>query len=1098
MSAGLQKVNFPVPVGGGMDESAEPFRLAPPLSAVARNVSQERDGSLTKRCGYDIIGMPLIGTHGHVLVSRPSDLVLYTEQSGAVFSGEQWRAHPWGAQLPAHVQLRGVLPLRGFSHTANIAHAGGYTALVVMTVEDTTAEMTGFPEDDLQATCIILDSDWRPVWGPVVVPEIRRLPRVEPVTVGDVPGFVFCGLSGFSFDASITPNYDLYSFRVLTSTLAPTTPINQGSVRNWGNAVASAATKRTLYDTHGSGTTSTAYVAYYTQIGQDIELVLQALDGVSIGTQHTLLVSSSRHSFGVWHDAPSQTVMVYSSESQEIHYMNAALTTGPLATSLGGAVPALDPPIWYAIAPGGRRLSGIAVNLSGSDPATPSTGGLSVMPGQFARPQPGHEREALFFEQRDDAGEARNYLELRGGEYDDGSGFHRPVVAAPLLETRHMRRIQNHFQWLMAGGVGAYLGGEHPQTARTADGRILVPVLARNLTRHPWPRAAPEGVLVNGDATPYNEEQTLAVVEVSTDDVPHGTVDYQGTRLIAAGDLRAWDGAASFCPCIPAPKITSYDDSPTAATDVERSLYSEIHNSLTPADYSHIRWHGLKIVLVYTDRNGVEYRSMPGGAAFRDNLVAGGIAGDVTDPCPRINIHIDTERGGLGAGWPHEIAGGRWDVELYVTAPEKADTGARDDGTTSGTTVGAADVNDIVHEYYLAQRTPLQRDGNGFFIPDFLLAAKRTIPLYTDSGELANARPPAANVIAQAGRYVFMISSESPYELWHSKPVERGRGPEFNPNLIVQLPSESGGGVSLASQGDRLIVLCASGVYEMRVASGPDAFGAGSFEGFVLVSSEAGCVNPRGTVAGPFGVFYIARSGPRLVLGDGQNADIGSRVRGLLDPDAVIGALYHAERKEIHVFQEPSDARDGALVFHIERQGWTSHTHAAAAAVMQNGRIVRVGASGVARRESEAALLDGATTFSGRVVSPWIDFGDVLGFKRARRIALLLRHIAGSIGKIRISLEFDYVAGVVDVFEYDATDFLAFDRLMTFHVRPSRQKCDAVRITVEDAIGSPPVNPNDPPGQVFESLLLRWALVAYEVEVAAKRGTVKLQAGAKR
>src|SRR5690348_8118810 len=103
---GLSKVNFPVPLGAGLDESVEPFRLQAPHSSVAENVCQERAGALTKRPGYSSDGTPPdVGTVGHVMIARPSDVVLYTELEGAVYSGGAWRPHPFGPMIPARVTL---------------------------------------------------------------------------------------------------------------------------------------------------------------------------------------------------------------------------------------------------------------------------------------------------------------------------------------------------------------------------------------------------------------------------------------------------------------------------------------------------------------------------------------------------------------------------------------------------------------------------------------------------------------------------------------------------------------------------------------------------------------------------------------------------------------------------------------------------------------------------------------------------------------------------------------------------------------------------------------------------------------------------------
>src|SRR5690606_38756524 len=100
-------------------------------------------------------------------------------------------------------RLRAV---QGFGHCAQLAHAGGYTAIAISVLGDVTTFATGAtPGDsiqlDYQTEVAIYDADWRIAWGPYRLPELKWLPRVEAITVDDVTRFVFFALGATSIVA---------------------------------------------------------------------------------------------------------------------------------------------------------------------------------------------------------------------------------------------------------------------------------------------------------------------------------------------------------------------------------------------------------------------------------------------------------------------------------------------------------------------------------------------------------------------------------------------------------------------------------------------------------------------------------------------------------------------------------------------------------------------------------------------------------------------------------------------------------------------------------------------------------------------------------
>jgi len=367
------------------------------------------------------------------------------------------------------------------------------------------------------------------------------------------------------------------------------------------------------------------------------------------------------------------------------------------------------------------------------------------------------------------------------------------------------------------------------------------------------------------------------------------------------------------------------------------------------------------------------------------------------------------------------------------------------------------------------------------------------IQLYTSLGELAPVRPPCSSVVAQAGGHMFLIPDEDRYSLWPSKPLERGRGPEWDPTTILPAPSESGGIVSVAAQGDRLLVLCALGVYELYVGSGgPDANGNGAFSPMRLAHAGDGCISHAGTVSTPVGVFYLAESGVKLVQGGGNVSDVGDPISESLVPRAVYAATYHDGDNEVWFVQEDGiQTPRPTCVFNLDTQGWSTFVQDTLQVLFANGDMHRLLSDGTVRKEDPSLGSDLASVYEGAVETPWIAPATPVGFVRVPRVGILVRLESGTQGRVTVSLSYDYVESVVDTFTFDYADFATFGRSTTFSVGPSRQKFDAIKIAVQDDTES-----EGSPGAKISDLV--WSLAGVDLAVRTKTGVVKLEAGAKK
>ena len=1085
----LRTQNVPIPLGGGLREDADAHRRPPQFATEAQRAVVRNQGSYQKAPGWT--RLPGLGDSGAsgakaLAVSSQGSLLVAGQDNNTAYdrSGSGWVDYGPGWIPPVGVAAKSVLALRGQIVDIGVAHhaASGYTALYAKHYDD-LADPSG------HLVAVIVDSDGNTVMGPYEQADHDWFPRVEAVTNGSGEAvFLFFGLSRQQLTYSGI--YTLSAWSVNTTAFPSSAP-SATTISAAVNTPTALDGRKYLYDTHAAAGEDTAYVVYY----NGNELVARTVQEGPALSSEVVAKTGTPGGFQIFHDEVSETVLIAEAGAWDaIYYADEALSSFVEVTGLHVETG----PLLYKHADGTVVYSGETISLAGTGPATPSFSGTEAykVTGFDSRePQPwtGHTR-VMLFESRDGgvqqggAGGSVTGVRTPFLEASFLYGFlvhddFKPYPAVPIMRTRHAPHVPDGF---LTPPSAAGRVGHVPQTAVRSDGVILVPAHTRVPASRAWP-------FIGIDEESYfeghvpNQDHHILLVELSPNqaDVKKSVVEHRRSTVIAAGGLHCWDGETLFD--IPGPPlITEYDDGVTTGTGLIRSDHSELDAGA--GTFTHINFWAMRAVLVYTDRNGVEWRSAPSPIFTVD-----GIDNNDSAQCPAVKLQLDDTHQRI-------LEGGSYDVEFYVTA--------RDDGTAGGSAGGATEA-DIVYDFYLAQRTPLQYNGTaGYHIPDLLKFAyapdsgRTPFALYTDSDELAPAVPPATSILAESGGYLFLVPDEFPDELWPSKPLETGRGPEWPPEMILQAPSGSGGIVSLAGVGDRLVVLCKNGVYEMFTGSGPDATGAGAFSPIRRIHRGAGCTTHRATVETPMGVFYATRGGFRLVTRQGVVEDVGGPVQDSIgDTSTIRAALYKDETSEVWVFT-PSGV---TYIFNLESGAWTQADRATSSAealdaTLVDGDIYQVRGVGYVEYEDATVATDGATfsaNYGMSITTAWLTFDKHTSYFRCRKLHVLLRDRGGS-GDIRIDIAYDYDDSVVDAFRFrhdGSTGWSGFERGGHFTVRLSRQKFDAIKVRIYE--DSPTSGGFVEEGAFARSTLL-WDLTGLELEVGVKRGGIKLQADAKK
>ncbi len=1057
----LKDRRIPVPLGQGIDRETEEFKLTPPYLRNALNVKYTKRGAVAKRSGWSLMSGGSLG------LSANSNIMVKSKDTLAVFSDNRNKLYKGGvtssmgvAPVPCEIKSHPVFPVNGIVLSTEVAHAGGYTAVVAQVHRDVTA-MTNNNYESAEAWCAIMDSNWNVIWGPYKSDKIGICPRVEAMQVSSAPAFMFLGLedqtaSGSAYWLGAT-QLVLNAVYITAAGLSPTAYNGLANVTPYQNTTSGGY--YILYDTWSDyDNNGRVYISYY-----DATPSLIMGDIQNTGTHTATVIAgpgATPNSMATYYDSASDTVMVYSEETGTLYYNNQA-RSGAGTVAHPGTPPVSDNtadarwPVFWIDGNSDISLTDRVISITGSGPGTPSFGSQFSIGKLHARPQRrGTSNDSFYFSEyvftstTEIFGYYGKGIEVIG---TDASGNDIPVTIAPMHGSRHTDRYKINFYW--RGQTNGKLG-VIKQTARTSAGALLKAdhivtsgFLPRNRANG-WAatntRDLSTGIGALGDVN------TVVVNEVDFIDPQYSYITHYDSAIIASGALYTFDGEQT-CPL-----FSRQPESVTVVTATNWPNDPTNPIAFSIAANSEYQW---AVTITYVDKNNVRHRFKGSNTATRQNATGSPVnAGD----------------GITFQGFPSEIE------HLAEAGLLTAEFWAAEDYATGGT----ANTSLI-----LTNRSPIVWDGTQW-IADFgsiIEPAQVDNPTpYPYLTEALPAQVPASNIVAKAGDYVFAVASEQPTELWVSKPLGNYTAPEFAAELMISAPAEAGEIRSLAALDDHLILLCENGLWELFVGSGgPTSLGTGGFPEFGLLHRGSGAITHRGTVWGDWGVMYMASDGPKLFR-QGQLIDIGAKIIDQITPTNIDTVVYDEEAREVWVFFEGSNS----YTFDVDLLAWAAQSIQTLAADYFGGEVTRLTDQGVLAQPSSTATTDSdGVYYLAQIQSPWLSVADPMMYKRFRRVgALLNRDNAGALGQIIIKIAYDYVDTDIDTMTFNASSFDAFEKLMQFVVRCTRQKTDAIRITI--------IEGTEASGQSQVNTLL-WTLTNLELRVAAKTGLIKLQEGAK-
>ena len=327
--------------------------------------------------------------------------------------------------------------------------------------------------------------------------------------------------------------------------------------------------------------------------------------------------------------------------------------------------------------------------------------------------------------------------------------------------------------------------------------------------------------------------------------------------------------------------------------------------------------------------------------------------------------------------------------------------------------------------------------------------------LYTNGDVVVNDDAPPSTCIEEWDERVWLGGLEVQNEIAFSKTRFPNEGVFFSDLFRLSVGSELTRVVGLHAMDDKLVVFKEDSIY-IVYGQGPNDLGQGATYRAQLVTSDQGCVGPKSLIRIPTGVIFDSPAG-LYRLGRGLQVDfIGARVE-----DATTGASVHG----CELVQDKTQVRfmlsSGiAVVYDYLVDAWYTFTNhasvAGGACVIWKDNFSFLNAGG-AMKVQNTGYLDDATTVPTYIPmlleTAWIKSGDVEGLQRVYKGLVLGDAVTDH--TMTIDVGFDYDAYLpADTKVWTAADIAALPRYQ-LEIRPSRQRCQAMRFRMQDS-GVPP------------------------------------------
>jgi hypothetical protein len=280
--------------------------------------------------------------------------------------------------------------------------------------------------------------------------------------------------------------------------------------------------------------------------------------------------------------------------------------------------------------------------------------------------------------------------------------------------------------------------------------------------------------------------------------------------------------------------------------------------------------------------------------------------------------------------------------------------------------------------------------------------------------------PPSRHAATHQNR-LWLIDAEDPNRLWFSNEIFEGQPTTFGRGNNLRIDGLPSAPTALASNGDRLCVFTAVGIYYL-VGQGPDDTGqSGAFSPAFQVPTTCGCTDARSVLSTHLGVFFQGQNGIMLFGAGGGVGPVGQPVE-----DAIAGlfcrrvVLDETERKIYWLFTQAESGLPTAskhIVFEYDEDAWLVWRIAPTflqrdQCVWRGKHIVCDGRPALRGFGATPAADPNGAYVAALLRLPWVNLGGFSGFQRFRRFLIKGRRNQPCNLRVRFFIDHDDATAV--------------------------------------------------------------------------------------
>lgn len=335
--------------------------------------------------------------------------------------------------------------------------------------------------------------------------------------------------------------------------------------------------------------------------------------------------------------------------------------------------------------------------------------------------------------------------------------------------------------------------------------------------------------------------------------------------------------------------------------------------------------------------------------------------------------------------------------------------------------------------------------------------------LYTTGGEVENISAPASTIFVNFKNRIILIPTEDQSQWWYSKQAVPGFPVEFS-DLFVNNMDQYGGKITAVGVSDDKLVFFKENTKFYVYGNGPAANGANNdFSNPERITGDTGCVNQRSIVSTPLGLMYQSPKGIYLLDRALVDKYVGAPVEGVVNGATVTSAVLIADANQVRFTLDSGST----VVYDYFVDQWSVDTGLSAqdSTLWRGSDYALIRSSGQVLIQNPDIFTDAGRFVKLKLKTGWINFAQVQGFQRVWKMLLLGEYVNPHSLIVSVAENFNdtayqqtYINGDLSTGDFgddatfgDSDYFGGTFPLYQFRLFLSRQKCQSLQITIEDA-----------------------------------------------